>query len=118
MDSVIACGHVLQSPRLYTFSSSSYPCISRAPSASLPTAYVACRIPDIETWHRHLGHLSPDTIVSMARSEAVQGMPINISFSSFKCNSCVLGKQTRASVPKLREGVQVTRPLKRVFLLD
>jgi hypothetical protein len=82
----------------------------------LPSAYVARRVPDVETWHRRLGHLSPDTIVSMARSKAVQGMPINISFSPPKCNSCVLGKQTRASVPKLREGVRATRPLERVFL--
>ena len=115
-DSVIAHGNVLLSRRLYTLTSSSYHRISCAPSTSLPSAYVARRVPDVETWHRRLGHLSPDTIVSMARSKAVQGMPINISFSPPKCNSCVLGKQTRASVPKLREGVRATRPLECVFL--
>ena len=70
----------------------------------------------LKPWHRCLGHISTDTIVSMAHSNIVQGMPIYISFAPPKCNSCVLGKQTRASVPKLREGIQATRPLECVSL--
>ena len=114
-DTIIARGRVLPSRRLYSFDSP-YPNVSRSFSHSSPSAHLARPVPDVETWHRRLGHLNHDTIVAMARSKAVQGMPIDISFTPPKCDSCILGKQTRSSVPKVREGVRASRPLERVFL--
>lgn len=81
--------------------------VSRSFFHSSPLVHLA----DIETWYCHLGHLNPDTIIAMVHSKAVQGMPIDISFAPPKCDSCILGKQTCLSVPKIWEGVQASRPL-------
>jgi transposase InsO family protein len=43
-------------------------------------------------------------------------MRIDLSSSSPRCNHCILGKQTRSSVPSQREGSKVTKPLERVFV--
>jgi len=52
----------------------------------------------------------------MARKNTVEGMTINLSSSPPKCEACVLGKQTRSAVPKVREGEKASRPLERVFV--
>ena len=43
-------------------------------------------------------------------------MHIDLSSAPPRCNHCILGKQTRSSVPKPQEGERATRPLKRVFI--
>ena len=58
------------------------------------TVLYSRRVPDVETWHRRLGHCSNRTIVDMARGKTVRGMPIDLSLSPPKCDHCVLGKQT------------------------
>jgi len=94
---------------------------------NLPSAHVAhspCslialyseRKPDIETWHRHLGHVNVWSIVDMARGGAVEGMTVDLSSLPPKCTHCVLGKQTRSPVPKVREGPKASRPLERVYV--
>jgi hypothetical protein len=96
-------------------------CVS-LPSASVthvpqrPSAMYASRMPDVETWHRRLGHCSVRSIVDMARKDAVEGMTIDLSSAPPKCTHCVLGKQTHSPVPKIREGPKVTKRLEKVFV--
>ncbi len=44
-----------------------------------PTALYASHMPDIETWHRRLGHCNIRSIIEMACKEAVKGMTIDLS---------------------------------------
>ena len=114
--SVIARGLVLPQRNLYVFPSLSMTPPGSVPSSVSVSAHVAQRVPTVETWHRRLGHCNHRTIVDMARTKVVEGMHINLSYSPPKCNACILGKQTRSSVPKVREGIRALRPLERVFL--
>lgn len=86
-----------------------------SPNASTSALYTS-RVPDVDTWHRRLGHCNFNTVVDMARKQTVEGMTINLSSSPPKCQACILGKQTRSSIPKEREGERATRPLERVFV--
>src|ERR1700674_4680045 len=43
-------------------------------------------------------------------------MPIDVSAPPPKCPHCILGKQTRSSVPKVREGIKATVQLERVYV--
>ena len=52
----------------------------------------------------------------MARNKIAKGMPIDLSSSPPKCNHCMLGKQTRSPVPKMREGKRASVPLGRVYI--
>ena len=81
-----------------------------------PIGLYAPRTPDVETWHRRLGHCNFDAIVDMARKGAVEGLKINLSSSPPKCDACILGKQTRMPVPRVREGEKASQPLERVFV--
>ena len=74
-----------------------------AATVSPSNAFHASRIPDVETWHRRLGHCNVGAIVDMARKHTVEGMTINLS-SPAKCDACIRGKQTRSPVSKVREG--------------
>ena len=106
--SIIARGLISPTRNLYTLSTS-----DASPGQS---ALYASRIPDIETWHRRLGHCNTRTIVDMARTNVVKGMPINLSHAPPKCNECIIGKQARSSVPKVREGLKAERRLERVYV--
>jgi transposase InsO family protein len=83
---------------------------------SSPSAHYVKRVPDLETWHRRLGHCSNRTIIDMARRKVVKGMAVDLSSSPPVCDSCILGKQTRSPVPKVWEGVKATMPLERVHV--
>ncbi len=52
------------------------------------------RVPNMETWHRRLGHCNNRTIIDMARKGCIKGMAIDLSSSPPKCDHCILGKQT------------------------
>jgi len=52
----------------------------------------------------------------MACQGAIKGMPINLSSAPAACDHCILGKQTRSHVPKMREGCQATKQLEQVFI--
>ena len=78
---------------------------------------LASRTPNIETWHRRLGHCNTQTVIDMARNHVVDGMTINLlSPVPPKCVNCLLGKQNYFPVPREREGVQAKRPLERVYI--
>jgi hypothetical protein len=72
-------------------------------------------VPDIETWHCHLGHCNARTIVDMAKNGVTQGMPIDLSSLPVNCDHCALGKQSRSPVPKTQEGKKADRHLERVY---
>ena len=77
-------------------------------NTSTSALYTSCT-PDVETWHCCL-------VVDMAHKQTVEGMTINLSSSPPKCQACILGKQMRSSVPKIREGERASRPLEQVFV--
>ena len=81
-----------------------------------PSALYASCVPDVMTWHCHLGHCSVQSIVDMAWKDAVEGMTIDLSSAPPKCTHCMLGKQTHFPVPKLWEGPKATKRLERVFV--
>jgi hypothetical protein len=58
---------------------------------------------DLETWHRRLGHAKFQAITEMAQKGMIAGMPSSFSSKPPKCESCILGKQTKTPVPKKRE---------------
>ena len=73
------------------------------------------RVPDIETWHRRLGHCNVHLIVDMAKTGVTQGMPIDLSILPANCDHCALGKQSHSSVLKVREGPKASKRLERVY---
>ena len=79
-------------------------------------SFIATRVPDMETWHRRLGHVNYKSIVDMSDNGMVKGMHINLSSTPPKCESCILRKQTKTPVPKIREGVQATGLLDVVYI--
>ena len=79
-------------------------------------ALLASRTPDLETWHRRLGHCNVGAIIDMARKHTVEGMTINLSSSPPKCDACIRGKQTRTPVSKVREGEKAKHPLEHIFV--
>jgi transposase InsO family protein len=111
----IARGTVSPTRQLFILSTPSSPVPGTAPSSN-SVCHLATRTPDLETWHRRLGHCSVQTIIDMAQNKTAKGMPIDLSTAPAKCDNCILGKQTRSSVPKMREGVRATVRLGRVFV--
>jgi hypothetical protein len=79
-------------------------------------SFIATRVPDIETWHRRLGHVNYKSVVDMSDNGMVRGMHVNLSSAPPKCQSCILGKQTRTPVPKVREGVRAAGILDVVYI--
>jgi len=61
-------------------------------------------IPNLETWHRHLGHVNYTSIMKMAKEGAAIGMPTDLSTLPPICQYCILGKQTKKAVPKQDKG--------------
>ena len=51
----------------------------------------------------------------MAHSNVVEGMLINTPFSHFKCEHCILGKQTHLLVLKVREDARTTTPFEGIY---
>jgi transposase InsO family protein len=115
-NAVIARGSVSADRSLYVLSTVSAPLVSHLPATPSPQAFVASRVPDLATWHNRLGHCAIQTILDMAQNRVADGMPIDLSSSAPKCEHCILGKQTRSSVPKLREGPKATARLERIFM--
>ena len=113
-NTIIARGVVSKSRRLYLLSAPTLRVTHAKPKNTV--FYSTSRIPNVESWHRRLGHCNTHTIIDMARSHSVEGMPIDLSAAPPKCDNCILGKQTRTPVPKVREGLRATRRLERVHV--
>ena len=78
-NSVIAQGSVLPNRKLYILSD--FTLHVPTPPSSHSSAHYASRPPDVDCWHRRLGHCNPQTILSMARSHAAEGMPLDPSIA-------------------------------------
>jgi hypothetical protein len=52
----------------------------------------------------------------MSDNNMVKGMHIDLSNAPPKCKSCVLGKQTRSSVPKVHEGLRAKEVFDCVYI--
>jgi transposase InsO family protein len=113
-NTIIARGAVSHSRRLYILTAPTLRVAHAKPKNA--SYYSTTRVPDIETWHRRLGHCNTRTVIDMARSHSVEGMPIDLSAAPPKCDHCILGKQTRTPVPKVREGLRATNRLERVYI--
>jgi len=111
----IAQGAVSNTRNLYLISHFAPHIVPNSFPSNHTTLY-ASRVPDVETWHRRLGHCNTRTIIDMARNNAVKGMPVNLSAMPPRCEHCILGKQARTPVPKMREGLKATKRLERVFV--
>ena len=79
-------------------------------------SFIATRVRDMETWHRRLGHVNYKSVVDMSNKDMVKGMHINLFSAPPKCESCILGKQTKTPVPKIREGVRAKGVLDVVYI--
>ncbi|KAG1875760.1 hypothetical protein F4604DRAFT_1519783, partial [Suillus subluteus] len=58
-----------------------------------------------------LGHAHYRAVYDLARSGNATGMPIDLSAQPPVCDNCILGKQTKSSVPKVRVGARAGRRL-------
>jgi transposase InsO family protein len=58
---------------------------------------------DILTLHRRLGHISPDAIRTLIRTNTVSGLRLVDNLPSFICDSCEYAKATRKVIRKERE---------------
>ena len=89
-------------------------------SAHAEHTLMAQHAPNLETLHHHLGHANYQTIRDMVKSGMIPGMPPGLHLEDVpKCELCVLGKQMKTPVPKIRkEGVghRVTRKLEKVWV--
>ena len=75
--------------------------------------------PDLLTWHRRLGHANYQAISDMTKSGLIQGVNVHSLANIPKCDACIIGKQTRSPVPKVRrngEGGRATRRLEKVWV--
>jgi transposase InsO family protein len=76
--------------------------------------------PDIATWHRRLGHANYRAVTDMITHGLIPGLSSTSHKPVPKCDSCVLGKQTKTSVPKTRgqgtQGGKATRRLEKVWV--
>ena len=113
-NTIVARGTALPNRKLFVLSNFSVPVHFHTSFPS--SAHYVSRLPDVDSWHKRLGHCGPRAVLDMARSKVVEGMPIDTSSEPAKCPHCILGKQTRSSVPRVREGVKATCQLERVYV--
>lgn len=109
---IVAQGTVLPNKNLYTLYLHSSP-------VTTERAYTAGHTPNIETWHRRLGHANYQALGDMVRKGMVTGLSTLSPSNAPKCESCILGKQTKTPVPKKREvgpGHRATRKLEKVWV--
>ena len=91
---------------------------SPIPSSSSPHIVLPSLITklNLETWHCCLGHANLQTVLNMACTGVVTGMPADLSLAPQACDSCIWGKQTHRPILKQREGRWAERDLGQVFV--
>jgi hypothetical protein len=79
--------------------------VYRVPHGSHVTAAaVGVKWMTLEELHRCLGHISPHVIKDLIRHGIIDGVVLTNTSEDFECQSCILAKTTRKSVPKVRQG--------------
>ncbi|KAJ6455623.1 hypothetical protein C8R47DRAFT_927681, partial [Mycena vitilis] len=63
-----------------------------------------------------LGHANHQAVADLFTYNRVDGMDLDPSIDAPVCDACILGKQARTDVPKVREGRPTTRRLERVHI--
>ena len=86
---------------------------SSSPHVVLPSLVAKL---NLETWHHHLGHANFQTILDMAHTSVVTGMPTDLFLTPQACDPCIRGKQTHCPIQKQCEGRQAERHLGWVFV--
>jgi hypothetical protein len=81
---------------------------------AIKQACIARSTPNLQTWHRRLSHVNYASIITMAKNRLASGMPIDLSSLPPICEHCVVGKQTKTPVPKIREGERARERLEKV----
>ena len=79
-------------------------------------AYLSRSSLPITTWHHRLGHVNFRAISDMARKGIVEGMHVDPSSEPPPCEHCILGKQVKCPLPKVREGLRATKRLEIVHV--
>lgn len=51
-------------------------------------------------WHSRMAHVGCDGILQMTQNKILHGLVVDVSHKIGKCSSCVVGKATRAEIPK------------------
>ncbi|KAI0354237.1 hypothetical protein OH77DRAFT_1367478, partial [Trametes cingulata] len=64
-----------------------------------------------------LGHANYRATYTVAAQARAAGTPVRLSDAPPKCDACILGKQTRTPVPKVREGER-SRERGAIFFVD
>ena len=108
---IIARGTLLPNKNLYSLA---------LQSIYAEHVFAAQHVPDLETLHCCLGHVNYQKLKDMVSNGMIPGMPKYLLHKDPpKCEFCVLGKQTKTSVPKLHEegaGHRATRKLEKVWV--
>lgn len=101
---LIASGPLIPRKRLYTL---------ELQAALAKHALTAMPKPvNLDKWHWRLGHTNYQVVAEMACAGMLEGMPHASLHAQPKCDLCILGKQTKLPVPKVREeGRRATRVL-------
>jgi hypothetical protein len=74
-------------------------------------AFLLQCLPTLQSWHHRLGHANYCAVYDLVHSGNATSMPITLSTKPPICDACILGKQTKSSVPKVCVGKKVTRRL-------
>ena len=114
-NTVLVRGSLSGSKRLYVLSTK-IPSVQHPKTSTSSTSALSAIVPDLETWHRRLGHCNIRSIIDMAKNEVSEGMQIDLSSRPAKCDHCAIGKQSRTPVPKTREGTKAKERLGRVYV--
>ena len=117
-NSIVATGEIIPSRNVYKLNHLSVAHNISSPSTSDDRAFLSqsARVPTLDTWHRRLGHVNNQSILDMAKKGLADGMHIDLSNHPPVCQCCILGKQRRSSVPKVRQGPKADRPLRKVYI--
>ena len=89
---VLIRGSISPTKRLYTLSTKT-PSV-HCKKGPYPPSALYVQVPNVETWHRCLGHCNTRTIIEMAKNGASEGMPIDLSTLPPRCDHCALSKQS------------------------
>jgi transposase InsO family protein len=115
-NTILVRGILSSSKRLYILSTKT-PYVQHHKQSKVPVTATALytRVPDIETWHRRLGHCTMRSIIDMAKKGVTEGMPIDLLLLPANCHHCAIGKQLHSQIPKIQEGVKADKRLGRVY---
>jgi ribosome-associated toxin RatA of RatAB toxin-antitoxin module len=116
-NTILICSILSSSKHLYILSTKT-PYVQHHKQFKVPITATALytRVPDIETWHRWLGHCNTQSIINMAKKGVTKGMPIDLSLLPANCHHCTIRKQSHSQISKIQEGVKADKCLGRVYV--